>query len=56
MAIIRGRRLFLIFLSEGGDYSREEINRGTTIIQGYVVCSDVVLGGLFTFQPFLIGR
>ena len=56
VAIIRGRRLFLIFLSEGGDYSREEINRGTTIIQGYVVCSDVVLGGLFTFQPFLIGR
>ena len=56
VAIIRERRLFLIFLSERGDYSREEINRGTTIIQGYVVCSDVVLGGLFTFQPFLIGR
>ena len=34
--IIRGRRLFQIFLSKegGGDYSREAINRGTADIQG----------------------
>ena len=34
--IIRGRRLFQIFLSKegGGDYSREAINRGTAVIQG----------------------
>ena len=33
--IIRGRRLFQIFLSKegGGDYSREAINRGTAVIQ-----------------------
>ena len=31
-AIIRGRRLFQIFRSKGGDYSREAINRVTAII------------------------
>ena len=36
-AIIRERRLFLIFPSKGGDYSREAINRGTAIIQGNTV-------------------
>ena len=36
-AIIRGRRLFLIFRSKGGDYSREAINRGTAIIRGNTV-------------------
>ena len=36
-AIIRGRRLFLIFSSKGGDYSREAINRGTAIIRGNTV-------------------
>ena len=51
-----GWRLF-----EGGDYFKyfrlkEAINRGTTIIRGNTVCSDVVLGGLFTFKPFLPGR
>ena len=35
--IIRGRQLFLIFPSKGDDYSREEINRGTAIIQGNTV-------------------
>ena len=36
--IIRGRRLFQIFLSkEGGDYSREAINRGTAVIRGNTV-------------------
>ena len=41
-AIIRGRRLFLIFSSKGGggggcDYSREAIHRGTAIIRGNTV-------------------
>ena len=36
-AIIRGRRLFQIFLSKGGDYSREAINRRTAVIQGNTV-------------------
>ena len=31
--IIRGRRLFQIFLSKGGDNSREAINRGTAVIR-----------------------
>ena len=31
--IIRGRQLFLIFLSKVGDYSREAINRGMAIIR-----------------------
>ena len=37
--IIRGRRLFQIFLSKegGGDYSREVINRGTAVIRGNTV-------------------
>ena len=30
--IIRGRRLFYIFPSKGGDYPGEAINRGTAII------------------------
>ena len=28
-----------MFLSKGGDYSREAINRGTAIIRGNTVCS-----------------
>ena len=32
--IIRGRRLFQIFPTKGGDYSKEAINRGTVIIRG----------------------
>ena len=36
-AIIRGRQLFKIFRSRGGDYSREAINRGMAIIQGNTV-------------------
>ena len=32
--IIRGRRLFQIFRSNGGNYSREAIDRGTAIIRG----------------------
>ena len=36
-AIIRGRRLFEIFPSKGGDYSREAINQGTAIIRGNTV-------------------
>ena len=35
--IIRGRRLFQIFLSKGGDYSREVINGGTAVIRGNTV-------------------
>ena len=35
--IIRGRRLFQIFLSKGGDYSWEAINRGTAVIRGNTV-------------------
>ena len=35
--IIRGRQLFQIFPSKGGDYLREAINRGTAIIQGNTV-------------------
>ena len=31
--IIRGIRLFQIFLSKGGDNSREAINRGTAVIR-----------------------
>ena len=31
-------RLFLIFPSKGGDYSREVINQATAIIQGNTVC------------------
>ena len=37
VAIIRGRGLFQIFRSKGGDYSREAINRGTPIIRGNTV-------------------
>ena len=37
MAIIRGRGLFQIFRSKGGDYSREAINRGTPVIRGNTV-------------------
>ena len=33
------RRFFQMFLSKGGDYSREAINRGTAIIRGNTVCS-----------------
>ena len=36
-AIIRGRRLFKVFSSKGGDYSKDAINRGTTIIPGNTV-------------------
>ena len=36
-AIIRGRQLFQIFPSEGGDYLREVINQGTAIIRGNTV-------------------
>ena len=32
--IIRGRLLFYIFPSKGGDYPGEAINRGTAIIPG----------------------
>ena len=39
-AIIRGRRLFLIFRSKGPEYSREAINRGTAIIRGSTVFID----------------
>ena len=35
--IIRGRRSFKIFLSKGGDSSREAINRGTAVIRGNTV-------------------
>ena len=38
MVIIEGRRLFEMFPSKGGDYLREEINRGTAIIRGNTVC------------------
>ena len=36
-AIIQGRRLVLIFPSNGGVYSREVINRGMAIIRGNTV-------------------
>ena len=36
-AIIRRTQLFKIFLSKGGNYSREAINRGIAIIQGNMV-------------------
>ena len=36
-AIIRGRRLFKIFPSKVGDYSREAINQGTAIVRGEFV-------------------
>ena len=36
-AIIRRTQLFLIFLSKGGNYLREAINRGIAIIQGNMV-------------------
>ena len=45
MAIIRGRRLFLIFSSEGGDYSREAINRGAAIIRGNTVLHKMLIFG-----------
>ena len=35
--IFRGRRLFQIFPSNGGKYSREEIDQGTAIIRGNTV-------------------
>ena len=35
--IIRGIRSFQTFLSKGGDYSREAINRGTAVIRGNTV-------------------
>ena len=40
-AIIRGRRLFKIFRSKRGDYSREAINRGTAIIRRNTVYQTV---------------
>ena len=36
-AIIRSRRLFEVFPSKGGNYSREAINRGKAIIGGNTV-------------------
>ena len=36
-AIIRERRLFQIFPSNGGNYSREAIDQGTAIIRGNTV-------------------
>ena len=36
-AIIRGRRLFYVFPSKGGDYSRNAFNRGTATIRGNAV-------------------
>ena len=42
-AIIRGRRLFLIFWSKGGDYSREAINRRTAIFRENTVCERIKL-------------
>ena len=35
--IIPGRQIFQIFPSEGRDYLREAINRGTAVIQGNTV-------------------
>ena len=43
--IIRGRRLFQVFQSKGGDHSREAINRGTAINRGNTVC---IMKHLFT--------
>ena len=37
VAIIRERRLFQIFPSKGGKYSREAIDQGTAIIRGNTV-------------------
>ena len=45
VAIIRGRRLFLIFSSKGGDYSREAINRGAAIIRGNTVLHKMLIFG-----------
>ena len=36
-AIIRERRLFQIFPSNGGNYSREAIDQGTAVIRGNTV-------------------
>ena len=43
-AIIRGRRLFKIFLSKRGDYSTEAINRGKAIIRSNRVVSVLKFG------------
>ena len=43
-AIIRGRRLFEIFPSKEGDYSREAINRGKAIIRSNTVVSVLKYG------------
>ena len=48
--IIRGRRLFLIFQSKRGNYSREAIDRGMAIIRGNMVIPFYLLIYSFVYQ------
>ena len=52
--IIRGRRLFQIFLSKGGDYSWEAINRGTAVIRGNTVSLIMMMTMMMAMMMMMI--